>query len=186
MIALRDNLPLIELANGHAVAFEQDWLVRSLARAAHKAGYVNWWLAEHVAESVTEFLRGKDDLNILPVAVLSKAVCSALEVIGYREVARHFAPGRPRVRVSLVEMARTAGAGYELAFFDQLGRMIRDLVEAQECDFELLGLELCVKLLRGKKAWNRECDALRDEIISFTRQQTEVAAGQNEVNFALA
>lgn len=185
MIAFRDNLPLIELPNGQAVAFEQDWLVRSLARAALKAGYANWWLAEHVAESVAEYLRGQRDLNVLPVGQLSKAVCSALEVIGYREVARCFEAGRPRVRVSLVEIARDAGAGYELAFFDKLGRVIRVLLEERVFDFELLGLEECVKILQSRKVWNRECDALQIEIISFARSQTRLAAEENEVSFAL-
>jgi hypothetical protein len=186
MIALRDNLPLIQLADGHAVAFEREWLVRSLARAAHKAGYANWWLAEHVAESVTEYLRGQREVNVLSVGSLAKAVRAALEVIGYREVARCFEPGRPRVRVSLVEIAREAGAGYELAFFDKLGRVIRELVSEQACDFELHGLERCVKTLRSRKFWNRECAELRDEIISFIRSQSLLAAGEKEVTVALA
>src|SRR6478735_1364664 len=34
MIALRDDLPLIELRDGQAVVFERDWLIRALAKAA--------------------------------------------------------------------------------------------------------------------------------------------------------
>src|SRR5882757_3228921 len=39
MIAFQDNLPVIELANGQAIAFDRDWLVRSLSQAAQRAGY---------------------------------------------------------------------------------------------------------------------------------------------------
>ena len=45
MISLKDNLPVIQLASGQAIAFERDWLVRSLAQAAARAGYAKWWLA---------------------------------------------------------------------------------------------------------------------------------------------
>ncbi|RYD72744.1 MAG: hypothetical protein EOP84_22645, partial [Verrucomicrobiaceae bacterium] len=165
MIALRDDLPLIQLKDGHAVVFERDWLIRSLARAAHRAGYPQWWLAEHVAESVTEYLRHQRDASVLPVEQMAEAVRSALRVIGYGEVADSFTPGRPTVRISLVELVQEAGSGYELAFFEVLSRRIHETVGKGGCDFELFGLEHCVKLLRCKKAWSRDCDSLRDEII---------------------
>ena len=83
MICLKDNLPVIQLASGQAIAFERDWLVRSLTQAAARAGYAKWWLAAHVAESVTEFLRDQPELNVLPVERLTAAVRSVLQVIGY-------------------------------------------------------------------------------------------------------
>ena len=185
MIAFHDHLPVIELASGQAVAFERDWLVRSLARAALRAGYAKWWLAEHVAESVTEFLRDQEELNVMPVDRLTTAVQSVLQVIGYAEVARHFQPGPPRQRVSLVDLAREAGAGYELAFFDLLGRRLQELVQSEVCDFELLGLDRCVRLLCSCKTRSRASDALRAEIVNFTREQTAAAAARHEITFSL-
>lgn len=186
MIAFRDNLPLVELATGQTVAFERGWLVRSLTRAGRKAGFANWWLAEHVAESVTEYLRTRGDLTVLPVEQLTKTVQSVLQVIGYAEIGEHFEAGRPVAQISLVELARQAGSGYELAFFEMLGRRIQGLVHEEHCDFELFGLEPCVKLLRARKAWSRDCDALRAEIVSFARKQTGIMAAQHEISFFLA
>jgi hypothetical protein len=186
MIAFRDNLPLVQLQTGRTVAFERDWLVRSLIRAARKAGFSQWWLAEHVAESVTEYLRSQTELNVLSVDHLTKAVQSVLQVIGYAEVGSRFEAGRPVAQISLVDLARAAGTGYELAFFDMLGRRIQGLVNEEHCDFELFGLEPCVKLLRARKAWSRDCDALRAEIVSFAREQTGIAAAAHEVSFSLA
>ena len=186
MIALRDELPLIELRDGQAVAFDREWLIRSLSRAAHRAGYPQWWLAQHVAESVMEFLRQQREMTVLPLEKMADAVRSALRVIGYGEVADSFQPGRPTVRISLLEMAHEAGTGYELAFFETLHRRIHDIVRTGGSDFELHGLEPCVKLLRGRKVWSRDCDALREEIIFFTREHTALAAGANELIFALA
>ena len=186
MIAFRDNLPLVKLESGETVAFAREWLLRSLIRAAQKAGYPQWWLAEHVAESVTEYLRTQRELNVLPVDRLNHAVQSVLQVIGYGEVGRYFAAGRPPVRVSLLDLAENAGTGYELAFFEILGRRIHDLVQTEHCHFELIGLEPCVKLLRARKVWGRDCDALRTEIVCFTREQTGIAAAKHDVTFSLA
>ena len=186
MIAFRDNLPLVELETGRSVAFERDWLLRSLLRAARKAGFAQWWLAEHVAESVTEYLRTQSEWNVLSIAHLTKVVQSVLQVIGYAEVGRHFETGRPVAQISLVDLARAAGSGYELAFFKMLARRIEGLVHDEHCDFELFGLEPCVKLLRARKAWSRDCDALRAEIVCFAREQTGIAAAEHEVNFSLA
>ena len=186
MICLKDNLPVIQLATGQAIAFERDWLVRSLAQAAARAGYAKWWLATHVAESVTEFLREQQETNVLPVERLTEAVRSVLQVIGYGEIGQHFIPAPARVQVSLVELAREAGSGYELAFFEMLARRLQELCREPGGYFELLGLEPCVKLLRAKKSWSRDCDALREEIVTFTRNHTGTAAAKSEIAFSLA
>ncbi len=186
MIAFRDNLPLVELDGGQTVAFAREWLLRALAVAARKAGYQQWWLGPHVAESVTQYLEAQTETNVLTRVRLETAVQSVLQVIGYAEVGRYFAVGRPVAEVSLEALAREAGNGYELAFFERLGRQIRELVQEKTCHFELVGLEPCVKLLRARKVWSRDCDALRAEIVSFAREQTGMAAANGEVSFSLA
>lgn len=185
MIAFHDHLPVIELASGQAVAFEQDWLVRSLAQAAHRAGYARWWLAEHVAESVTAYLREQEEINVLPLGRLTTTVQSVLQVIGYAEVAQHFTPAPHRERVSLPDLVHAASGGYELAFFALLGRRLHELTEGPNCDFELHGLDRAVRLLGGGKAWNRTCDTLRDEIVRFTRDFTTHAAAHCEIHFTI-
>ena len=185
MIAFHDNLPVIELLSGEAVAFERDWLVRSLAQAARRAGYAKWWLAEHVAESVTAYLRQQEELNVMPIGRLTAAVQSVLQVIGYAEVARHFSPAPRRLRISLVALAREAATGYELAFFDLLGRRIQEMLREKNCDFELMGVEPCVKLLRACRTWTRACEALRAEIVAFARRQTCAARRDGNIVFSL-
>lgn len=185
MISLKDNLPVIQLASGQVIAFEREWLVRSLAQAAARAGYANWWLAGDVAESVATYLHDQEQINVLPVEQLSRAVQSVLQVIGYAEVAQHFVPAAPRVQISLLDLAREAGTGYELAFFEMLGRRIQELCREKSSCFELLGLEPCVKLLRSRKSWSRDCDALRNEIVTFAREQSGTAAADHEISFSL-
>jgi hypothetical protein len=176
MIALLDNLPLVRLTDGTTMPFEREWLLSALASAARKAGYPQWWLAEHVAESVTDFLRTQESPPVLSVEALTQSVRQVLQVIGYAEVGRHFEAGRPLVKISLVALAQAAGSGYELAFFDLLARRLQEALREHSGCFELFGLEPCVKLLRARKAWSRDCAALRDEIVAFAREQTGLAA----------
>ena len=181
MIALTDGLPLVQLADGHAVAFEREWLLRGIAKAAAKAGYPKWWLAEHVTQSVLSYLALQFEENLLSVPALVKAVQSVLQVIGYAEVAPFFEPGVPGARLSLVELAREAGTGYELFFFQHLAGKLRNLLGSGTTFFELTGLTPCVKHLRSRKIWSRDCDALQAEIVHFVRNQTSIAPEKGEI-----
>lgn len=186
MIALKDNLPLVQFASGEAIAFEREWLVRSLLHAAQKAGYPQWWLATHVTESVATYLFLNFEATVIALPQLTVAVKSVLQVIGYAEVADHFVPEPPPVKISLTEIARDAGTGYELAFFEMLGRAMQQLISADAAYFELFGLERCVKQLRAKKVWSRDCDYLRAEIVSFVREQISGARIERRISFSLA
>ena len=183
MIALRDDMPLVQFEGGEVSAFDPVWLTRRLVHAAEKAGYPQWWLAEHVAASVSNYLRYRYVGNVLTAPRLADAVHSVLQVIGYAEVASHFQPGPPPARISLLELAKTAGSGYELAFFDLLGRRMQKLIATQAAYFELCDLEHCVKELRARKVWARDCHALRDEIVSFLRDQ--LAGAPHPVTFSV-
>jgi hypothetical protein len=175
MIAFRDDLPLIILPNGHAVAFDRDWLARALNLAAHRCGYAKWWLANHVAESVQVWLKTLENQTALPVAQLTRAVRSALQVIGYAEVGERFEAAAPFARISLVEIAQQAGDCFELGFFGTLGRRLQDVLNLGGSYCELHGLEACVKLLQHKKVWCRDCETLRAEIVCYAREHSGLA-----------
>lgn len=186
MIALIDGLPLVEFDGGRIVAFERNWMIASLLQAAQKAGYPQWWLAEHVTESIATYLRLRFDENVVGLPRLAKAVQSVLQVIGYAEVASHYCPSPPPRKVSLFELALAAGSGYELAFFEMLGRTLQEMIGATPSHFELFGLERCVKQLRAKKVWCRDCDTLRAEIVAFVREQIDLNHAGQEITFSLS
>jgi len=185
MIAFKDNMPLLEFDGGFVFAFQRDWLLRSLTQAARKAGYQKWWLAEHVTESVATYLMYQEH-NVVTVPGLAKSVQSILQVIGYAEVANHFVPGPPLLRISLFDLASAAGNGYELVFFDLLAHRIQEMMQMHSNYFELLDLELCVKHLRSKKIWSRDCDTLRSEIVAFVREQISASNAGREIVFSLS
>ena len=64
---------------------------------------------------------------------------------------------------------------------------IQEIVSNHVSQFELTGLERCVKQLRGKKLWSRDCDVLRAEIVSFVREQIGIAnPAAREIAFSLS
>ena len=183
MIAPRDEMPLVQFEGGEVSAFDPGWLTRRLVHAAEKAGYPQWWLAEHVSASVSNYLRYRFMEHVLTAPRLADAVHSALQVIGYAEVARHFDAGHPPARLSLLELAKKAGSGYELAFFELLGRGMQQLLTTRPAYFELFDLEHCVKELRARKVWARDCQAMREEIVTFVRDQ--LAGSAHPVTFSV-
>lgn len=186
MIALPDDIPLVEYEDGHVVPFENDVVLRPLLKAAAKAGYPEWWLAQHVARSVSAYLHRGTERSVISIARLAQAVQAVLEVIGYAEVACHFRPDPPLIQISLIDLAREAGSGYELAFFEALGRRLHQLVGSANSRFEMIGLQGCVKLLRSRKLWSRDCEFLRAEIVAYVREQIETERPAHPIHLCLS
>ncbi len=171
MIAFADNLPLVRLSDQRAVKYDRLWLERAVAEAAEGAGYARWWLAPHVAESVTSYLECEFEDNIIASQCLRTLVSSVLQVIGYPEVARSFKLSEPPVRISLAALAESAGSGYELAFFQELDRTLHRVFSSRTTRVEFCDLTQCVKRLRRARAWRKDCVALRNEIVAHVRGQ---------------
>jgi hypothetical protein len=117
---------------------------------------------------------------------LEKAVQSVLQVIGYSDVARCFETLPPPVTLSLPELARRAGTGYELVFFNLLHERLREILESSARQVEIHGLHDCVKLLRCAKHWSTDCSGLMSEIVSFIRSEAASSHRAHELNLQLA
>jgi hypothetical protein len=171
MVAFKEEFPYLRCDSGQLFEFNRDWLQAAITRAADKAGYPSWWLTEHVTESIAFYLRLRTDESVVAFSQLAETVQYVLSVIGYKEIVPHFAPAPPPISISLVDIARQAGAGYELAFFDLLEKQINALIETGVDNLQLCSLVACVKYLRGAKTWTRACDSLREEIVLFVREK---------------
>jgi hypothetical protein len=186
MIALRDSLPLVRFDDGSVMNFERAWLSSALVRAAESAGYKKWWLAEHVTESITSFLEQDIADSVVTICRIERAVHSVLQVIGYSDVATHFRTLPPPVRISLVEIARDAGEGYELVFFNLLRDRLRGVIFSETQQVEICDLHRCVKLLRSAKNWRRDCSGLRGEIVSFVRGEIDLSHRSQDLHLQLS
>src|SRR5256714_14786658 len=128
MVAFKEEFPYLRTNSGQLFEFSRDWLHAAITRAADEAGYPSWWLTDHVTESIAFYLRLRNDENVVAFSQLSQTVRYVLKAIGYKEIIPYFEPAPPPISISLFEMARDAGTGYELAFFDLLEKRINTLL----------------------------------------------------------
>jgi hypothetical protein len=175
VIALRDSLPLLRQNENEDSQIRHDWLCFCLCRAAEKAGYSRWWLAEHVAASVMCYLSTTYEKNVISLKQLREIVLSVLQAIGYAEVALSLDTLHPLFELSLSELAKEAGPGYELAFFQLLKERIEPALSNRASNLDIYGLQSCVRHLQAVKTWSRNCSQLRIEIVDFLRAQLERA-----------
>ncbi|PZR79027.1 MAG: hypothetical protein DLM52_01865 [Chthoniobacterales bacterium] len=182
MVAFKDEFPYLKAESGQLFEFNRAWLRDAITRAAQEAGYKSWWLTDHVTESIAFYLRLRNDESFVAFNQLSQTVRYVLKVIGYHEIGPHFAPAPPPVTVSLFEIAVEAGAGYELAYFEMLGRRIELLLQARVDTVQFVALQPAVKHLRGTRTWSRPCDVLRTEIVCFIREKISTAADVPQLN----
>jgi hypothetical protein len=173
VIALRDSLPVLRLDDGTIELIRREWLCGCLARASVKAGYIQWWLAEHVTESILCFLAGCYAKPAITIPELNEFIRSALQAIGHGEVALKYETLEPPCVISLAELAAEAGPGYELAFFQLLKERMRPILSRRSTNIHVLGLQNCVRFLQSVKTWSRSCSELRTEIVDFLRAQLE-------------
>lgn len=181
MIALRDSVPLLRQSESAHCPIRQEWLCFCLRKAAERAGYNRWWLAEHVAASVMCYLSRTYEGNVVTLKQLREIILSALQAIGYAEVALRLDVIGPPFELSLSELAEEAGPGYELAFFRLLKERIQPALSDPTSNLEVYGLQSCVRHLQSVKTWSRGCSQLRNEIVSFLRAHLERVDVKSEI-----
>jgi hypothetical protein len=181
MIAFLDGLPLVTLPDGRNTLFDKRWITASILSAAQEAGHHRWWLAEHIAESVSVYLQRDFEANNVAIPSLSEAVLHVLESLGFHDVAEKFHLPDPPVSLSLTDLAREAGDGYELAFFGLLGERLQRAANSRSTRVDIHDLSGCVRLM-GKR--RRSVQNLRAEIVGFIRQHGQ-AAGESRLGETL-
>jgi hypothetical protein len=181
VIALRDSIPLLRQSENAHCPIRQEWLCFCLCRAAAEAGYSRWWLAEHVAASVMCHLSRTYENNVITLKQLRQIVLSALQAIGYAEVALRLNAICPPFELSLSDLAKEAGPGYELAFFRLLKERIQPALSVRASNVDVYGLQSCVRHLQSVRTWSRGCSQLRNEIVGFLRGHLERADAKADV-----
>jgi hypothetical protein len=173
VIALNNFLPLLRLEDSSVQAIRPDWLTVCLRRAADRAGYSKWWLADHVTESAICFLSMQYEAPVIARQQIDEIMRSVLQAIGYGEIAVHYQTLNPPYEISLYELANEAGPGYELAFFQLLKARMQPALGEGTLNIDVHGLQPCVRFLQSTKTWSRSCSQLRNEIVDYIRAQME-------------
>ncbi len=173
MISLPAQMPLLQVGPYEVVHYEKEWIQEAIMRAAEEAGHEKWWFAEDIAKGMILYLQKRFRRNTITLQELFDKIAKTLTTIGFSDVAEKLKPTPPPMRISLFEIAREAGSGYELVFFELLGKRLHDIknlgVEIIQCS----ELKHCVKHLKAVQDWSRDCDILQSEIVDFVHQKTE-------------
>lgn len=171
MIALPNQLPLLQFGDHEVVQYESRWLKDSITEAARKAGHNDWWFANEIAQAVIEYLRHRFGGTVITIDDLYEKIERVLSHLGWRDIASELEAEPPPIRISLVDVATSAGSGYELNFFQLLQQRIREVASISTGQIQLYGLRDAVKLLCGAKRWSTKCEALKQEIVVYVRRE---------------
>lgn len=172
MIALPTPLPYIRIGAGSLALCQKDWLKDTLTNAADGTD-VPSWMAEDISRGVESFLIHHYKGTVIDSDELFDRIEKTLSSLGLKHVAEKIDKTPPPVRISLNELSRRAGAGYELVFFHLLRDQLNSATTGGATRIECHGLYSCVRRLSGAKKWSGKCDHLRDEINEFLDQTKE-------------
>lgn len=173
MISLPAQMPLLQVGTHQVAHYEKEWLQETIKRAAHEAGHEKWWFAEDVAKGVIIYLQKRFQYNTITLGELFDKVGRTLTTIGFSDVADKLQPTPPLLRLSLLDVARESGGGFELLFYELLRTKLRELFTLDAERVHCCDLKRCVKHLAATKKWTPHCDATKAEIVDFIQKLTD-------------
>jgi len=186
MIALPHALPYIRIGSSSLALCEPEWLTETLTNAACGTDVPDW-MARDISRGVESFLMNHYKGSVIDSADLFARIEKTLEALGLNHVAAKMDKTPPPVRISLSELARRAGTGYELAFFHLLEEQLKSAATGGATVVEFHGLTNCVRRLVATKKWTGRCESLKREITAFvTKMRDHVARVRPELSLVIA
>lgn len=171
MIALPTDMPFIRVGGASLAICEPSWLTKTLTDAADGTG-IPTWLAADISRGVENYLTHQFTGTVIDSDDLFEQIAKTLSKLGLANVANNIDKTPPPLRISLTELARRAGTGYELAFFSLLDSEFHSAAIGGANKIECHGLQRCVRKLSSAKNWSRRCDNLQSEIEDFLNHKS--------------
>lgn len=179
MIALPAQLPLLRVGRYEVTTYSQDWLEENIRDAARAAGQGDWWFTPDIVRSLMIYLRERFPGTTITLDELTVKIRSVLEKIGFTDIGDRVALTPPALSLSLDDLAREAGEGFELRFFQLLDARLTELATLGAPAIALTASHDGVKRLCATKYWTQSCRQLESEIVTFLdrRMADSTAAG---------
>ena len=177
MIALPAQLPLLRVGRYEVTTYGQDWLEENIRDAARAAGQADWWFTPDIVRSLMIYLRERFPGSTITLDELTAKIRGILEKIGFTEIGDRVALTPPALSLSLDDLAREAGEGFELRFFQLLDARLQELADLGAPAVSLTESHDGVKRLCAAKYWTRTCRKLEQEIAIFLRNRMAGSEG---------
>lgn len=186
MISLPQQLPLIQVGPGQIAACDPEWLQNTLRGSARSANVPDFF-ADDIVRGVVYFLRNSYRGTVIAIETLFDKIRSSLNDVGLREMSEMLATTPPPISISLTDIARCAGSGYELRFYQILAERFRVAAERDVEHVYCYGLRKSVKHLTGAKNWSPRCESVSLEIQGFLNAQHDrIKAAKPDSKLAMA
>lgn len=166
MIALPHALPYIRIGSSSLALCQTEWLTETLTNAAHGTDVPDW-MARDISRGVESYLTNHYRGSVIDSDELFARIEKTLSSLGLNDVAANIDKTPPPVRISLNELARRAGSGYELSFFQLLAEQLDSALQGGALRVEFYGMRSCVKRMTSTRKWSSRCDQMRSEIADF-------------------
>ncbi len=185
MKSLCDEVPLIQLGAGGAVALNDIWLEQCLECAGRAAGYTEWPAAD-VALSVATYLEQECLPRSFSFEAFSSVVQCVLQNIGYGDVAPHFLRSGLELKFSLLDLVEELPVGFELGLFKACRDLCQRLLASgavSRLSFE--DLRPAVKTMLARAHWCPTCETLAEELVVFLREHLLRVSGLRPLCFSI-
>lgn len=167
MIAFLHGLPLVIFSNDQSCSFQKSWIKNALQDVASQQGYGCWWFARELAESVELYLQREWKSTVISITELENIIKELLLSLRFSSLAAAFVLPPPPKRLSLLELAREAGEGYELLFFQLLKKRLKQLTQSHTQQLEVYGLEASLSHFFHRKRLGRK--ETKKQIVNYIR-----------------
>ena len=142
--------------------YDDQWLRTALARSQMEHSYGTLDLTDKLVQGVFLYLEEQPPHVPLQVQQVYQRLRGVLRHLGQDLAAETLQPVAPPVGLSLLTLAKKAGAHYELLFFQMLERELILLIENGAEELQLFALEgACAHLSSTAKGRNRLADEIQ-------------------------
>ncbi len=186
MIQLHSQALVVCYPDGHMEPLDLRGIMNALLQSENVAvGTVEPWIMEHLLESVIYHFRRELEKGTVPFAQILELTQRLIHDFVQDQL------GHPVVRdIDLFEVAHRSDAAFELDFFLEIKRLLVERTDsvkkervASEGDgvwpLRITGLRRCAKFLAGRRRWSKRSSEVRDEILSYIREEAAKVKPRN-------
>jgi len=177
---------MIQVGPGQVAACDPDWLQDTLRGTARSVNVPDFF-ADDIVRGVVYFLRNSYRGTVIAVETLFDKIRTSLNELGLKEMSEKLATTPPPISISLTDIARRAGSGYELLFYQILAERFQGAAQRGIEHLCCYGLRKSVMTLSGAKNWCPRCEKLSREIQDFLNDQHQrIKSAKPDSTLALA